>query len=89
MCALASGEYIMSSSARRSSKRGAPSAIINCSAQVYDTSSATNDKENHCEKQEGGCQNSTTCSVEYSSVGSNTDGAEPSVMLLRAGSVLL
>ena len=32
----------------------------------------------HCEKQEGGCQNSTTCSVEYSNIGSTTDGAEPS-----------
>ena len=32
----------------------------NCSAQEYDTSSTTNDEGNHCEKQEGGCQNSTT-----------------------------
>ena len=35
----------------------------------------------HCEKHEGGCQNSTTCSFEYSSLGSKTDGAEPSVSM--------
>ena len=65
------------------------SAIINCFAQEYGTSSTTNDEGDHCEKQEGGCQKSSTCSVEYSSVGSKTDGAESSVMVLGAGSVLL
>ena len=77
LCALESGEDIMSSSVRRSWTRRAFSAIINCSAQEYDTSSTTNDEGDHCEKQEGGCQDSTTCSVEYSSLGSKTDGAEP------------
>ena len=43
----------------------------------------------HCEKQEGGCQNSTTCSVEYSNLGSTTDGAEPSLSIWKDGSVLL
>ena len=45
-------------------------------------SSMTNDDGDHCEKQEGGCQNSTTFSVEYSSVGLKTDGAESSVIIL-------
>ena len=40
-------------------------------------------------KQDGSCQNSTTCSIEYSSLGSKTDGAEPSVSIWGAGSVLL
>ena len=52
-------------------------------------SSTTNDEEHHYEKQEGRCQDSTTCSVEYSSLGSNTDGAEPLVSIWGAGSVLL
>ena len=68
----------MISSARRSSKRRACSAIINCFAHKYDTASMTKYEGDHCEKQEGGCQNSTTCSVEYSNLGSTTDGAEPS-----------
>ena len=89
LCALGSGEDIMSSSAQRSWKRRTFSAIINCSAQEYDTSYTTNDEGDHCEKQEGGCQNSTTCFVEYSSLGSKADGAEPSVSIWRVGSVLL
>ena len=89
LCALESGEDIMSSSVRRSWKRRAFSAIINCSAQEYDTSSTTNNEGDHYEKQEGGCQSSTTCSVEYSSLGSKTDGAEASVSIWGAGSVLL
>ena len=40
------------------------------------------------QKQEGGCQNNTTYSVDYSSLGSKTDGAEPSVSIRGAGSVL-
>ena len=88
-CALGSGEGIMSSSARWSWKKRVFSAIINCKAQEYYTSSTTNDEGDHCEKQEGGCQNSTTCSVEYSSLGSKTDGDEPSVSIWGAGSVLL
>ena len=43
----------------------------------------------HCKKQEGGCQNSTTCCVEYSGVGSTTDGAEPLVMVYGAGSAIV
>ena len=88
-CALGSGEDIMSSSARWSWKRRVFSAIINCFAQEYDTSSTRNDEAGHCEEQEGGCQNSTTCSVEYSSLWSKTDDAEPSVSIWGAGSVLL
>ena len=34
----------------------------------------------HCGRQEGGSQNSTTCSVEYSRVGSKTDGAAAVVL---------
>ena len=89
LCEIGSGEDIMNSSQRRSWKRRAFSGIINCSVQDYDTLSSTSDEGNHCEKQVGGCQNSTTCSVEYSSLGSKTDGAEPSVSIWRAGGVLL
>ena len=85
LCAFGPGEDIMSSWARWSWKERAFSAIIDCSAPEYDTSSTTNDEGNHCEKQEGGCQNSTTCAVQYSSVGSKTDGADPSVMILGGG----
>ena len=85
LCARESGEDILSSWARWSWKERAFSAIIDCSAPEYDTSSTTNDEGNHCEKQEGGCQNSTTCAVQYSSVGSKTDGADPSVMILGGG----
>ena len=84
-----SGEGIMSSSARQSWKIRAFSAIINSSSQEYDTSSTTNDDWNHCEKQEGGYRNSTTCSVESSNVGSTTGGPESSVMIWGGGSVLL
>ena len=79
----------MSSSGQRSWKRRAFFAIINCSAQEYDTSSTTNDEENHGEKREGGCQNNATCSIKYSSLGSKTDGAEPSMSICGAGSLLL
>ena len=79
---------IMTSSARRSQKRRAFSDIINCSAREYDTLPTINNDGDHCENQAGGCQNSTTCPVEYSSVGLKTDGAEPSVMVWRVGSVL-
>ena len=89
LCALGSGEEVMSSSVRRSSKKRAFSAIINCSAREYHTSSTTNDEGDHCEKQEGGCQNNTNCSVEYSRLPSKTNGAEPSVKVWGAGSVLL
>ena len=64
-------------------------AIINCSALEYDTPSTRNDDGDHCEKQEEDCQNSTTCSVEYSSAGSKTDSAEPSVIISGGGSGLL
>ena len=76
LCVLESGEDIMSSSARWSWKKRAFSAT-------------TNDNGNHCEKQEGDSQNTTTCSVKFSSVRSKTDGAEPLVMSLGAGSVPL
>ena len=81
LCALESGEDRMSSSARQSRKRRAFAAIRNCSTKEYDTSSTTNDEGDHCEKQEGGCQKSTTCSVEYSRLRPKTDGAEPSVSI--------
>ena len=81
LCSLGSGEDTMGSSARRSWKRLSFSAIINCFEQKYDTSSTTNDDEDHCEKQKEGCQNSTICSVEYSREGSKTDDAEPSVII--------
>ena len=87
LCARGSGEDTMSYSVRRSRKRRAFPAIINCSAQEYDTSSKTSDDGRHCEKQEGGRQNSTPCPVEYSRVGSNTNDADPSVMVRGAGSV--
>ena len=41
------------------------SAIINCSAQEYDTPSTTNDEGDHCEEQDGGCQNNTTQTANY------------------------
>ena len=81
LCALGSGEDIMSSAARWSWKRRAFYAIINCSAQECDTSSTTNNEGDHCGRQEGGCQNSTTSSVEYSNLGSKTDVAEASVSI--------
>ena len=88
LCALGFGEDIMRSPARQSWNRRAFAAIINCSAQEYDTSSTANDKGDYCKEQEEGYQNSTTCSVEYSSLGSKPDGAEPSVSIWGAGSVL-
>ena len=54
--------------------------------------SAINDDGDNCEKLEDGRQNSTTCSVKYSTVGSETDGAELSlaaIAVLGACSVLL
>ena len=78
----------MSTSAWWSWKRRAFSAIKNFSAQEYDTSSTTNDEGGHCENQEGGYQNNTTCSVQYSNLASKTDGAEPSVSIWGACSVL-
>ena len=57
-------------------------AIINCSAQEYDTPSTTNDEGHHCKKWDGGCQNNTTLFVEYSREGSNDDGANPSETVL-------
>ena len=61
---------------------------MNCSVQEYDMSFMIKDHGNHCENQDGGCQNITTCSVECFSVGSNIDGAEPSVTIWGAGGVL-
>ena len=77
LCVLGSDDDIMSSAARWSLKRLAYAAIINCSAQEYDTPSTTNDEGDHCEKEDGGFQN-TTLSVEYSREGSTADGANPS-----------
>ena len=48
-CALGSGD-MMNSTARWSLKRLAYAAIINCSAQEYDTPSTINDEGDHCEK---------------------------------------
>ena len=72
----------MSSTAQWSLKSLPLSAIINCSAQEYDTPLTTNDEGDHCEKKDGGCQNNTTLSVEYSREGSNTDGANRSEAVL-------
>ena len=83
LCVRGSGDDMMSSAARCSLKSLAFSAIINCSAQEYDTPSTTNDEGDHCEKLDGGCQNNTTLSVEYSREGSNADGANPSEAVLR------
>ena len=44
---------MMNSTAQWSLKRLAYAAIINCSAQEYDTSSTTNDEGDHCEKEDG------------------------------------
>ena len=82
LCVLGSGDDMMSSTARWSLKNRVFSAIINCSAQEYDTSSTTNNEGDHCEKKDGGCQNSTTLSVEYSREESNYDGANPSEAVL-------
>ena len=53
LCARGSAEDIMSSSARWSWKRRAFPAIMNCSAQEYDTPSTTNDDGDHCENRRG------------------------------------
>ena len=53
LCALGSGDDMMSSAARWSLKILALPAIINCSAQEYDTPSTTNDEVDHCEKYDG------------------------------------
>ena len=89
LCALGSGEDIMSSAARWSWKRRAFYAIINCSAQECDTSSTTNNEGDHCGRQEGGCQNSTTSSVEYSNLGSKDRRCRGIGEYLGAGRVLL
>ena len=77
-----SGDNMMSSTARWALKILAISAIINCSAQEYETPSTTNDEWDQCEKEDGGYQNNTTSSVEYSREGSNADGAIPSEAVL-------
>ena len=63
-------------------KSRAFSAIINCSAQEYETSSTTHNEGDRCEKKDGGCQNNTTLSVEYSREGSKVNGANPSEVVL-------
>ena len=50
LCVLESGDGMMSSTARWSFKNLAFSAIINCSAQEYDTLLTTNDEGGLCEK---------------------------------------
>ena len=52
-CALGSGDDMMSSNARWSLKSLAYAAIINWSAQEYDTSSTTNDEGDHRGKSDG------------------------------------
>ena len=69
LCVLGSGDDLMSFTARRFLKILARSATIYCSGQEYDTSSTANDEGNHCEK-DGGWQNNTTLSVDYSKEGS-------------------
>ena len=49
-CALGSGDDMMNATAQWSLKRLAYAAIINCSAQEYDTPSTTNHEGDHCEK---------------------------------------
>ena len=83
-----SGDNMMSSTARWALKILAISAIINCSAQEYETPSTTNDEWDQCEKEDGGYQNNTTSSVEYSREGSNADGANPSEAVLESGPVM-
>ena len=51
-CALGSGD-MMNSTAQLSLKRLAYAAIINCSAQEYDTPSTINDEGDHCENRTG------------------------------------
>ena len=65
------------------------SAILNCSAQEYETSSTTNADAVHYEKIEGGCQNNTTFPVEYSRVGLKIEGAEPSEGMVEARGAVL
>ena len=72
----------MSSTARWSLKSLAFSVTINCSAQEYGTPSTTNGEGDHCEKYDGGCQNSTNLSAEYSREGSKADGANPTEAVL-------
>lgn len=67
----------------------AVSAIIYCSAQSYNTSSTTNDDGNHCKNEEGGSPNNIPFYVEYSRVGSKTDGAHsPGVVSFGAAMYL-
>ena len=40
------------------------------------------DEGDHCEKKDGGCQNSTILSMEYSREGSKVDGSSPSEAVL-------
>ena len=61
---------MMSPTARWSWKNLVFSAIIYCSAQKYGTSSTANDEGDHGGKQDGGCRNNTTLSVEYLREGS-------------------
>ena len=90
LCALGSGEEMMRFSAwQPGNGEPYPPSPTARRKKKEDTSSTTNDEEDHCPKQEGGCKNNTTCSVEYSSLGPKTDGAEPSVSIWGAGSVLL
>ena len=73
----------MNSTAQWSLKRLAYAAIINCSAQEYDTPSTTNDEGDHSLRKIGrGCQNHTTLSVECSREGSKADEANPSEAVL-------
>ena len=53
LCVLGSVDDMMSFTARWSLISLAFSAIVNCSAQEYDTSSTTNDEGDHCEKEDG------------------------------------
>ena len=89
LCDWGSDVLSMGPSARWLWKRRAFSAIINCSAQEYETSSTTKTDAVHCEKIEGGCLNNTTFPVQYSRVGLKLAGAEPSEGMAEARSAAL
>ena len=63
------GDDMMSPAARWSWKSLIFPTIMYCSAQEYGTSSTTNNEGDHGDKQDGGCQNNTTLSVDYSREG--------------------
>ena len=76
-CAREFGEDINNSTAPWSWRRRVFAATLSCSEEENHTSTINHDGD-HCEQQDGGCQNSTTRSAEDSRVGSKTDGVKRS-----------